>query len=147
LTLDSVPHIVLDTNVVLDWFVFGNPGVHPVVRAVESGSVRWLACPQMRAELVHVLDHAVLGGRRVRAEQVLTFVDELAQIASLPDALPIQRMRCTDASDQMFIDLAVSHRARWLLSRDRAVLKLARRAAKQGLLIMPPEAWAPTAAG
>jgi predicted nucleic acid-binding protein len=147
LTLDSVPHIVLDTNVVLDWFVFGNPGVHPVVRAVESGSVRWLACPQMRAELVHVLDHAVLGGRRVRAEQVLTFVDELAQIAHCLTRCQSSALRCTDPSDQMFIDLAVSHRARWLLSRDRAVLKLARRAAKQGLLIMPPEAWAPTAIG
>ncbi len=138
---------MLDTNVVLDWFVFGNPGVHPVVRAVESGSVRWLACPQMRAELAHVLNHAVLGGRRVHVEQVLTSVDQLVQIASLPEGLPIQRLRCTDADDQMFIDLAVSHRARWLLSRDRAVLKLARRAAKQGVLIMPPEAWVPRSIG
>ena len=61
--------------------------------------------------------------------------------------LQVQRLRCTDADDQMFIDLAVSHRARWLLSRDRAVLKLARRAAKQGVLIMPPEAWVPRSIG
>jgi hypothetical protein len=43
----------------------------------------------------------------------------------------------------MFIDLALSQGARWLLSRDRALLKLARKAAVSGLLIQTPEAWRP----
>lgn len=146
LALNSLPSVVLDTNVVLDWFVFDNPGVKPVARAIEGGTVNWLGCARTRGELVHVLNHAELGGRKVCAEQVLTLVDRLIQIELLPEVLPIQRLRCTDAGDQMFIDLALCQHARWLLSRDRAVLKLARRAAQQGLLILTPEAWRPNAA-
>ena len=62
----------------------------------------------------------------------------------LPDADPRwtqARFRCTDADDQKFIDLAIEHRARWLVSRDRAVLKLARRAAPLGLGIVTPARW------
>ena len=51
------------------------------------------------------------------------------------------RLRCTDADDQKFIDLALGYGARWLLSRDRAVLKLARRAQPLGLAVMTPDAW------
>ena len=137
--------VVLDTNVVLDAFVFGNTGVQPVIRAIESGVVRWLGCAQMRAELAHVLVHARLGDRQIDAEHVLTSWDALSQPAALEPILPTLRLRCTDASDQMFIDLALAQHARWLLTRDRALLKLARKAALLGLLIQPPEAWkAPT---
>ena len=52
------------------------------------------------------------------------------------------RMRCTDPDDQTFIDLALSRGAQWLLSRDRAVLKLAKRARVLGLHILTPAAWA-----
>ncbi len=41
----------------------------------------------------------------------------------------------------MFLDLAHAAGARWLLSRDRAVLRLARRAAALGLVIAKPEDW------
>ncbi|MBX3622048.1 MAG: PIN domain-containing protein [Rhizobacter sp.] len=50
------------------------------------------------------------------------------------------RLRCTDPDDQKFIDLAVAN-ARWLVSRDRAVLKLARRAALFGLQVVSPDRW------
>ena len=45
-------------------------------------------------------------------------------------------LRCTDADDQKFIDLALHFGAAALLSRDRAVLRLARRAATLGLSIV-----------
>jgi predicted nucleic acid-binding protein len=51
-------------------------------------------------------------------------------------------MRCTDPDDQVFIDLALACKARWLLSKDRALLKLARRARALGLSIQPPASWA-----
>jgi predicted nucleic acid-binding protein len=50
-------------------------------------------------------------------------------------------LRCTDADDQKFIDLACAAPARWLVSRDRAVLKLRRRAATDGLVIVTPDGW------
>jgi predicted nucleic acid-binding protein len=50
-------------------------------------------------------------------------------------------MRCTDADDQKFIDLALAERAVALLSADRAVLRLARRASAWGLAITRASAW------
>ena len=50
-------------------------------------------------------------------------------------------LRCTDPDDQKFIDLALQTGASALLSRDRAVLKLARRAAVHGLPIESMAAW------
>ena len=68
--------------------------------------------------------------------------EQLAQPAELvPLAGAAGRMRCTDGDDQKFIDLALGHGARWLLSRDRAVLKLARRARPLGLSVLTPETW------
>lgn len=135
--------IVLDTNVVLDWFVFGNPGMQAPADAIGKGQLHWLACAEMRAELAHVLVHGHLGGRSALVEHVLTSYDSLSTSRMLPTLLSLQRPRCSDGSDQMFVDLALGHGARWLLTRDRALLKLARKTGPLGLRIVPPEAWAP----
>ncbi|WP_369293093.1 PIN domain-containing protein [Klebsiella variicola] len=50
-------------------------------------------------------------------------------------------MVCRDQDDQKFIDLALDARARWLVSRDKAVLALAKRARARQLLIVTPERW------
>jgi predicted nucleic acid-binding protein len=50
-------------------------------------------------------------------------------------------LQCSDRDDQKFLALAHAEGARWLLSRDRAVLKLARRAKHFGILISVPERW------
>jgi predicted nucleic acid-binding protein len=50
-------------------------------------------------------------------------------------------LHCADPDDQMFVDLAHAAGARWLVSRDRAVLRLARRAAAFGIAIAAPEGW------
>ena len=139
--LNAPLKIVLDTNVVLDWFVFRNPGVAAVAGAVEQGRVQWIGSAEMLAELQHILVHAPLAGRQFDAEQVLTSTMSLMKLMVVPLPLPLTRWRCSDPSDQKFIDLAVTAQARWLLTRDRAVLKLARKAAPSGLLIQVPERW------
>ena len=45
-------------------------------------------------------------------------------------------VRCRDPDDQMFIDLAVAHRAQ-LLSKDALVLRLARRLRPLGVVVGP----------
>jgi hypothetical protein len=76
------------------------------------------------------------------AEAVLAAMDACAAWQPLPPPDATGRLRCTDPDDQKFIDAAVAWGARWLVSRDRAVLKLRRRAAEaHGLLIVPPRAW------
>lgn len=132
---------VLDTNVVLDWLVFRNAGVQGLAQAVEAGTVQWIGCSRMHDELVHVLTHVDLAGHAFNAEHVLTSVMKSMRRVPCPSALPLQRLRCTDPSDQVFIDLALHERARWLVTRDRALLKLARRAAPLGVQVVTPERW------
>lgn len=121
------PTVVLDTNIVLDAFVFDDPATHTLQAALLAGSLRWLASPAMREELARVLAYPKLllrlaCGRR-SAAQVLTRFDALAQRV---DAAARASLTCSDPDDQKFIDLAVAHQT-LLLSRDRAVLCMARR--------------------
>ncbi|MFY9514634.1 MAG: putative toxin-antitoxin system toxin component, PIN family [Rubrivivax sp.] len=133
------PSAVLDTNVVLDWLVFADAQVAPLVQAVESRRLRWLATATMRRELAHMLAHASLQRWSPNCEQALAVFDAFAE--SCADPAP-SHLRCSDADDQGFIDLAVARQARWLLTHDRALLKLARRAKLRGVQVLTPAAWA-----
>jgi predicted nucleic acid-binding protein len=133
---------VLDTHVVLDWLVFRNPESAQLVRALEAGHVQWIATAAMRNELAHVLERGDFSRWKPDPAFIWRAWDDWA--ISKPDPSPPaahRRLRCTDPDDQKFIDLALDSAA-WLLSRDRAVLKLARRAAPHGLRIATPERWA-----
>ena len=134
---------VLDTNVVLDWLLFGNPQCAALQRALTTAGLRWVATAEMRDELTHVLGRGHLD--RWQPDLVLLgaqWEKYCVEVPTPPPASLATRLRCTDADDQKFIDLALACGARWLLSRDRAVLKLARKAQARGLIIQTPGAWA-----
>jgi predicted nucleic acid-binding protein len=133
------PALVLDTNVVLDWLVFAEPSCAAVGDAVVAGRVRWIACARMRDELAEVLARGLAARRGVDPAALLAAWDRHATPLDTP---PGQPLACTDPDDQVFIDLAIAHRA-VLLTRDRALLALARRAAPRGVLITPPGRWQP----
>jgi len=136
------PAAVLDSNVVFDWLVFGNAGVAPLVRAIEGGQLRWLVSAAMRDELADVLARGVLDAWAPDRASLWARWDRWAQSVHAPPTTgPARRLVCRDADDQKFIDLALAHGAQWLLSRDRAVLALARRCAPLGLTICTPERW------
>ena len=119
--------IVLDTNIVLDLFVFADPAMRPVRSALEGGALRWLATSAMRDELERVLAYAQIVPRlafyRLTAPDVLAIFDRHSQQVNVPAKAPVT---CKDPDDQKFIDLAVAHQAT-LLSKDRAVLALTKR--------------------
>lgn len=127
--------LVLDTNVVLDWLLFADPSTEPLGSAIRSGRVRWLVSAPMHHELEHVL------GRGLQARQPRELGEVLGAWARWavtvePEARPsLRELRCSDPDDQKFIDLAVQTGATALISRDRAILRLARRAAAHGLTI------------
>ena len=55
---------------------------------------------------------------------------------------------CRDPDDQKFLELAQASGAQWLISKDRDLLKLARRTRKAGwFLILKPEQWSPALIG
>ena len=135
--------IVLDTNVVLDWLVFHNPACAPLAQGLADGHLCWLATAEMRDELRHVLARDVAAAWSPNHGAIWTAWERHAkEVPAVVASGAISRLRCTDADDQKFIDLALGHPARWLISRDRAVLKLARRSRAFGLDIVTPEAWA-----
>ena len=133
--------VVLDTNVVLDWLVFRNPDCAPLTQAIEKGHLRWLVTESMRDELTHVLGRGVVDAWEPDQAQLWESWHRLSQTVSQPVvAGESLRLRCTDPDDQKFVDLAISS-AQWLISRDRAVLKLARRARRLGVRVATPERW------
>ena len=141
-TLGLRPLLVLDTNATLDWLVFGDEGMDAVAAAIESGAVRWLATPRMREELLRTLCYPQLAKWKPDCERTLTRFDRWSGTVPEPMSTRSHALICTDPDDQVFIDLALARNASWLLTRDRALLKLKRRAAGRGLQIAPPESWA-----
>jgi len=134
--------IVLDTNVVLDWLVFRNVACTHLAKSLSTKSVRWLASKAMRAELAHVLSRGICDAWSPDHDAVWASWSRFAvEVEPVAAAGAASRVRCTDEDDQKFVDLALAHRASWLLSRDRAVLKLAQRVHPLGLDILTPEAW------
>ena len=41
--------VILDTNVVLDWMLFGNRECSPLIAAIERGALQWWASPSLQA--------------------------------------------------------------------------------------------------
>ena len=120
----TVQTIVLDTNIVLDVFVFNDGAAEPLRRAMANKELDWLATQPMRDELARVLGYPKIAIRlafyKLVAADVLANFD---QDARLVDVAPKASVTCTDADDQMFIDLAVQHQC-LLLSKDSDVLAM-----------------------
>lgn len=135
----SAPVLILDTNVVLDWLVFGNPAGAPIEAALAAQRARWLVTAAMREELDRVLDYPTIAAWQPDRERIAAaWARWAAPVETAPAAAPV---RCSDADDQRFVDLAVAERAGWLLTRDRALLKLARTLRSYGIRVAAPEAF------
>ena len=128
---------VLDTNIVLDLWVFDDPASVPLRSAVQDGATRWIATASMREELARVLHYPHiarrLGARAMTADVVLDHFDRHARLQ--PDA-PKAPYTCKDTDDQKFIDLAVQHGAA-LHSKDAQVLCMKNRLARCGVTLNP----------
>ena len=135
------PALVLDTNVVLDWLLFSDPRSAALADAIASGRVRWIASAAMRAELEHVLARGIPSARAGGVGSVFEGWSRWAVHVEPWDRPSPRNIRCSDPDDQKFIDLALQVGAGSLVSRDRAVLKLARRAAALGLSIVTLAGW------
>jgi predicted nucleic acid-binding protein len=135
--------VVIDTNVALDLLVFADPGCVPLAAALEAGALQWLATAAMRDEFARVLGYPLIAARLARdardAREVLAAYD--ARVHRRVDAASRAPCVCSDPDDQIFIDLAVAHRAR-LVSKDRALLSMRKRLAALGVdvraVLAPP---------
>jgi putative PIN family toxin of toxin-antitoxin system len=142
--------VVLDSNVWIDILVFDDPHTRPIRAALENGSLAAVIDARCLAELTYVLDYPQFAGRNVDKSAALAVVARLAQMVELvagpEDSRPLPK--CKDRDDQKFLELAHAARADWLVSKDRAVLKLAKRVARDfGFQIAQPAPFAASLAG
>jgi uncharacterized protein len=124
----SIPLLVLDTNVVLDWVAFGDARVQPIVDAIERGLLRAATSSPCLQELRRALGYAQV--KLDAAAQALAFERYAAQakVFEIPESDAMAGMpQCEDPDDQKFLELAWHARATHLLTRDHALLKLARK--------------------
>ena len=128
---------VLDTNIVLDLWVFDEPKALALRGSVEAGASQWIATAAMREELARVLSYPQiakrLNARALLAEVVLAHFDRHAQLHL---EAPKAEYTCKDADDQKFIDLAVQHGAA-LHSKDAEVMCMKKRLERCGVTLNP----------
>jgi predicted nucleic acid-binding protein len=126
-SLPPLPILILDTNIVLDVFVFKDAAAQPIRDGLAARSLDWIATTPMRIELERVLGYPQIVPRlafyALSAGDVLAHFDAHARLVPVPAKASVT---CSDADDQMFIDLAVAHRST-LLSKDKAVTSMAKR--------------------
>lgn len=143
--LHIIPNrIVIDTNVCLDLFFFRDARWNTLLVALESGEVEAVTRPDCRNEWLIVLGYPHLAIDPVRRQSVEARFDELIACLEPSDQrlAEIRLPLCKDTDDQKFLELALDARAAILLTKDKALLKLARRTVKAGLFrILHPEEW------
>ena len=131
------PRVVIDTNVLLDFWVFDDAAARPLRAAVETGQVNALRSGDSVDEFTQVIMREKFELATDARFGILRDWDRLATPIDRVFAAPFA---CSDRDDQKFLDLAYTARADWLVTRDKALLRLARRARRDGLKILAPAA-------
>jgi len=95
----------------------------------------------MKSEFDHVLARGLPARRPGPPDAVASAWSSAVTLVEMPPA-PAVQLRCSDPDDQKFIDLAMTRGSCHLVTRDKALLKLARRAAeRRGVRVCTPSAW------
>jgi len=135
MTSTTPVRVVLDTNIVLDLWLYQDPATPVLQEALSSNTVQWVATQVMRDELERVLAYTHIVQRlalsQLTAQTILLKFDAHAQL--MPVAAKAQFV-CKDKDDQKFIDLAAEHQAQ-LISKDKAVLTMRNRMARLGVAV------------
>jgi len=125
-----VLRLVLDTNIWLDVLVFRDPAIAPICEAHAARRAEILADAGGEAELIRALGYDF--GRRsldaaAQAARMAEFrhmsVHAKSKLAGGTATLPL----CRDPDDQKFLETALAVHADILVTKDNALLDLARR--------------------
>ena len=122
--------LVLDTNVWLDWLVFDDPGVRSLKAVVAAGEADVFMASDCQQELERVISYP-LGRATLDASAQAACLEEYRRVVSLLQSSPREPATrlpvCRDPADQKFLELARDCGADFLVTKDRALLALARR--------------------
>jgi putative PIN family toxin of toxin-antitoxin system len=116
--------VVLDTNVWLDWLVFDDPSIKPLRESVAAGRVEICIDDACAAELAEVLKRPFK--RSFDAADAMQECFRLCTVTKSEEPVG-QLPQCRDADDQKFLIAAAAAGAEALITKDEALLELARR--------------------
>lgn len=131
----------------LDLFVFAEPQAAALRVALQSGRIQAVTRSDCREEWLRVLHYPNLpitaANRHVISARFDALVRWLPAAESTCDTA-LSLPRCADPDDQMFLELAQAAGARWLVSKDNELLRLAPRCKRDALFwIGLPQLWSP----
>jgi putative PIN family toxin of toxin-antitoxin system len=137
--------IVIDTNVCLDLFVFRDARWNRLMAALQDGAVQAVTRADCRREWQIVLGYPHLALDAASRPATEREFDALITCLTMEPRAPELEIRlplCKDPDDQKFLELARDAGAETLITKDKALLKLAKKTARAGLFsIMLPETW------
>lgn len=138
---------VLDTNTIMALWFFNDPALALLRDWIAAGHTRLLTREDALEELRRVLDYRQFACPPARQTEILAHYR--AQATCVPAAAtPAELPRCRDADDQKFLEIAHDGGARWLLTRDKALLRSGRhRLMRDRCSVITPEAWQKAFAG
>ena len=126
--------VVLDTNILLDIFVFDDKRAADLKDAICNKDIQALASQMTLTEFADVISRPLFKLDGTAQEAILKQWHSLAKLED-DSNLGSAPWKCQDSDDQIFLDLAYAFRPALLISKDHAVLKLARKAAIDGIAI------------
>ena len=126
--------IVFDTNVLLDIFVFNDFRALHIKQALIDQKIDALASRQTLEEFLDVISRPLFSLEQSAQERIFKEWQSLAHIVD-DNKILVAPWKCRDGDDQIFLNLAYTSKPCALISKDNEVLKLASRAAKEGVLI------------
>lgn len=132
--------VVFDTNVLLSMYVFADSRFAPFRLRVEAGVWRALTSTACFGEFRRVLAYPEFAlDEAAQAAALQRYAAHAEMVEPLPEH-PRELPRCKDRDDQKFLELARDGGAQWLVTADKALLKLARRGRLRDLFrILPPD--------
>lgn len=136
----SARRIVFDTNVLLSMYVFADSRFASFRDKVDQGHWLALTSEACLAEFKRVLGYPMFALDATSQSRAFdAYAARSLQIAP-GSGLRIALPACADRDDQKFLELARDGKADWLVSSDKALLRLARRDKLRGLFrILTPE--------
>ncbi|WAW10686.1 putative toxin-antitoxin system toxin component, PIN family [Oxalobacter vibrioformis] len=132
--------IVLDTNVCLDLFVFHDSRCNALAQMLERGTVKAVTQDDCRDEWLRVLMYPVLSLDEPVRRRCMTEYDNVIYCRDFEKKNYAILPLCQDQDDQKFLEVAYDANAKFLVTKDKALLKLAAKARKSSLFqIIKPE--------
>jgi putative PIN family toxin of toxin-antitoxin system len=126
--------VIFDTNVLLDIFVFNDFRVIHIKAALVDKQLKALATPETIEEFADVISRPLFSLGQSTQEQILSEWHNLATIIQ-DETLNSAPWQCQDPDDQVFLNLAYTSKPCLLLSKDNELLKLAKKAALEDVVI------------